>query len=112
MTLGALMRSVVMVGMVMLFTACDKDKEMSDDDNANGALPFCESLIGSYTDTPTSEDMVRIAARCPSQTDWTGVSLSRKGNPGFARTKPEARRKTVSERNRGDGMPSPRFCIV
>ena len=63
MTLGALMRSVVMVGMVMLFTACDKDKEMSDDDNANGALPFCESLIGSYTDTPTSEDMVRIAAR-------------------------------------------------
>lgn len=27
MTLGALMRSVVMVGMVMLFTACDKDKK-------------------------------------------------------------------------------------
>ena len=75
MTLGALMRSVVMVGVVMLFTACDKDKEMSDDDNANEALPFCESLIGSYTDTPTSEDMVRIAARCPSQTDWPDVSF-------------------------------------
>lgn len=43
MTLGALTRSVVTVGMVMLFTACDKDKEMDDD---NGDLPFCESLIG------------------------------------------------------------------
>lgn len=76
MTLGALMRSVVMVGMVMLFTACDKDKEMSDDDNANGALPFLESLIGSYTDTPTSEDMIQVATRCPSETDWQGVSFS------------------------------------
>ncbi|WP_297447529.1 hypothetical protein [uncultured Alistipes sp.] len=72
MTLGALTRSVVTVGMVMLFTACDKDKEMDDD---NGDLPFCESLIGSYTDTPTSEDMVRIAALCPSQTDWPDVSF-------------------------------------
>lgn len=72
MTLGALTRSVVTVGMVMLFTACDKDKEMDDD---NGDLPFCESLIGSYTDTPTSEDMVRIAALCPSQTDWQDVSF-------------------------------------
>lgn len=72
MTLGALTRSVVTVGMVMLFTACDKDKEMNDD---NGALPFCESLIGSYTDTPTSEDMIRIAALCPSETDWSDVSF-------------------------------------
>lgn len=72
MTLGALTRSVVTVGMVMLFTACDKDKEMDDD---NGALPFCESLIGSYTDTPTSEDMIRIAALCPSETDWQDVSF-------------------------------------
>ena len=39
MTLGALMRSVVMVGKVMLFTACDKDKEMNED-NAKGALPI------------------------------------------------------------------------
>lgn len=72
MVLGALTRSVVTVGTVMLFTTCDKDKEKDDD---NGDLPFCESLIGSYTDTPTSEDMIRIAALCPSQTDWPNVSF-------------------------------------
>ena len=72
MTLDALIRSVVMVGMVMLFTACDKDKEMDDQD---GALPFLESLICSYTDTPTSEDMIQVETICPSETDWQNVSF-------------------------------------
>lgn len=72
MTLGALTRSVVTVGMVMLFTACDKDKEMNDQ---NGALPFLESLICSYTDTPTSEDMIRVRSLCPSEADWQNVSF-------------------------------------
>lgn len=72
MTLGALTRSVVTVGMVMLFTACDKDKEMDDQ---NGALPFLESLICSYTDTPTSEDMIRVRSLCPSEADWQNVSF-------------------------------------
>ena len=70
--MGALTWSVVTVGMVMLFTACDKDKEMDDD---NGALPYCKSLVCSYTDTPTSEDMIQVETICPSETDWQDVSF-------------------------------------
>lgn len=63
MTLGALTRSVVTVGMVMLLMACSKEESTNTKgEGGEGVIPFTKTLITSYTDTPTSSDRIEVKA--------------------------------------------------
>ena len=70
-----LSKNLLLGGIIILLAACEKDDEVNNP--PKDSSPYTKSLIGSYIDTPSSNDEIQSwVLQAPEDEPWTNIYLA------------------------------------